>query len=163
MKDNGSTDDTIKVAQASWPHPPPAPLRMVSEPRLGQSNARIRGLDSASYELVSFVDDDNRVACNWIERVSSRMTSDPAIGACGARVTADFESAPPTWWDEFAGCFAVGDQWLDEGDVTQTKGWLYGAGLTIRKSAWTQLRADGFRVYHAQTLPRAWPLAQGGQ
>jgi glycosyltransferase involved in cell wall biosynthesis len=146
--DNGSTDDTAKVAQTSWPQPAPAPLCIVSEPKLGQSNARLCGLESARYELVSFVDDDNRVASDWIERVSNRMGSDPAIGACGASIAADFEAPPPpSWWDEFQGCFAVGRQWPSEGDVTMTKGWLYGAGLTVRKSAWNQLCADGFRFY----------------
>ena len=159
LVENGSTDNTVKVARASWPNSPPAPLRILSETTLGLSRARLRGLESAIYDITSFVDDDNRVARNWISRVSSRMTSDPTIGACGAWITAAFEAAPPEWWDEFAGCFAVGRQWPDQGDVTSTKGWLYGAGLTVRKSAWNKLRSDGFRFY---TEDRRGTVLSGG-
>lgn len=145
--DNASTDDTAEVARACWPENPPAPLRVVIEPVPGLSNARIRGFDTARYAFVSFVDDDNRVARNWIAQVNTRMSSDPMIGACGGGITAEFEDPPPEWWPEFTGNFAVGLQWPEEGEVTHTKTWLYGAGLTVRKSAWAQLRSKGFRFY----------------
>jgi len=157
--DNGSTDDTVGVARASWPDPPPAPLLVVREPVLGLSHARIRGLDSSSYEIVTCVDDDNRLAPSWLGQVYARMMSDPAIGVCGGKITADFEGDPPKWWGGFIGNFAVGRQWPHEGDVTGTKGWVYGAGLTLRKSAWTSVRARGFKFY---TTDRRGKALMGG-
>src|SRR6185437_3196683 len=79
--DNASTDDTAEVARRCWPADAPTPLRVVDEPRIGLSSARIRGFSEARYEIVSFIDDDNWVANDWISRVSETMSADSKLGA----------------------------------------------------------------------------------
>src|SRR5207245_10771084 len=64
---NASTDDTAAVARAAWPEPPPGPLRVVTEPRLGIGHARLRALETATYDVVGFVDDDNWLAPGWVQ------------------------------------------------------------------------------------------------
>lgn len=64
--DNVSTDNTAQVARSLWPDDAPAPLQVVSEPEPGLSNARKRGFMEAKYELVSFVDDENWLAPDWV-------------------------------------------------------------------------------------------------
>src|SRR5438067_13925901 len=60
---NGSTDDTCAVAGQVWrTEGSPAPMRIVDQPKLGLSYARERGIATASYDTLVFVDDDNWLA-----------------------------------------------------------------------------------------------------
>ena len=146
--DNASTDNTAQVARSLWPDDAPAPMRVVSEPEPGLSHARKRGFMEAKHELVSFVDDDNWLAPDWVRRVAEIMNDHPEVGACGGSSEAVFETSPPFWFDRFQRSYAVGSQSDTTGDITWNAGWneshLWGAGLTVRKAAWQQLRAVGF-------------------
>jgi glycosyltransferase involved in cell wall biosynthesis len=68
--DNASTDKTAMVARKCWGDDGPAPMRVVHGNRLGLSYARERAFNEAKYEIVSFIDDDNWVAPEWIRTVS---------------------------------------------------------------------------------------------
>jgi glycosyltransferase involved in cell wall biosynthesis len=142
--DNASTDDTAAVAKANWPADAPSPLRVVHERELGLTQARCRGVDEAQYELISFVDDDNWVAPDWVSVAARVMARLQDVGACGGRVQAQCEHTPPQWFDRCLQYYAVGSQGAREGDVTWSRGYLWGAGLTVRKSAWRELTRRGF-------------------
>jgi hypothetical protein len=116
----------------------------VHEPRLGLSYARHRGFSEAKYEIVSFIDDDNWVCANWVQLVSDIMTRNPTVGACGGFNEAEFEVAPPWWFEHYKESYAIGSQGREAGNVADTRGFLWGAGLSVRKSAWQQLVRDGF-------------------
>jgi cellulose synthase/poly-beta-1,6-N-acetylglucosamine synthase-like glycosyltransferase len=143
--DNGSTDDTATVAEKLWSaSSTSALLRVVGEPKLGLSFARARGLSEARHDFISLVDDDNWVGPNWVRLVSEIMTAQPRVGACGGISEAAFETPPPSWFAQFSRSFAVGELSSEAADVTWSKGYLWGAGLSIRKQAWQKLHADGF-------------------
>lgn len=143
--DNASADDTSEVARHQGIRPASASFRIISEPRLGLSHARCRGLEESRYEVVSFVDDDNWVCRNWVQQVATIMATNPEIGACGGSAAPECEISPPSWFERVQSCYAVGAQSDRAGDVTWTKGYVWGAGLTVRKSAWRQLQRLGFR------------------
>jgi glycosyltransferase involved in cell wall biosynthesis len=143
--DNASTDDTAQIAQMSWPRGIAGSLQVVREPQLGLSYARERGLAEAKYEFVSFVDDDNWVFPGWVDTVAEVMSQHPQAAACGGHLEPVFEILPPpVWFERFKGWFAVGPDLAKECDVTDSRGVLWGAGLTIRRSAWKELRSNGF-------------------
>ena len=158
--DNASTDDTAKVARECWPDDCPIPLRIVLEPRLGLSNARLRGIAEAKYSIVSFVDDDNLVNNDWVEIVSSVMSEHSEVGACGGQVEAQCEVAQPHWFERFQNYYAVGQQADQEGDITDTRGYLWGAGLCLRKKALERLVEDGFKFLLSDRKGEA--LSSGG-
>lgn len=143
--DNASTDDTSRVALTCWPAAAPAPLHVVREPRLGLSYARRRGFGEAKYEIISFVDDDNWVCSEWVQFTSEVMGQQSDVGACGGLTEALCEVTPPWWFERYKDDYAIGAQAQEPGDITWTRGWLWGAGLSVRKSAWQQLVSDGFR------------------
>jgi glycosyltransferase involved in cell wall biosynthesis len=143
--DNASTDDTADVALRQWTKTVPTTLRIVNEPQLGLTHARKRGFSEARFEIVSFVDDDNWVCPNWVQLVSETMSLHPKIGACGGYSEAVCELTPPWWFDRYKKYYAIGPQGDEAGDIASTRGFLWGAGLSIRKSAWQQLVKDGFR------------------
>lgn len=160
LVDNGSEDDTAKVAREHWPQGCLIPLRIIHEPRLGLSYARARGLSEANYELVSFVDDDNWLTDDWLATITRVMNDYPEAGACGGVAQAVCETAPPWWFDRFKSGFAIGPHLTQAADVTEDPTLLWGAGLTVRKSAWIELQARGFNFMLPDRQGKA--LTDGG-
>lgn len=158
--DNISTDDTANVALSLWPPDAPIPLRVVREPQLGLSYARQRGFTTAAYDLVSFIDDDNWVDPHWVTTITEIMSAHPEVGACGSRNEAVCAIDPPAWFARFQSSYAVGTQAQTASDVTWSRGYLWGAGLTIRKSAWQQLVETGFQSLLSDRSGES--LASGG-
>jgi glycosyltransferase involved in cell wall biosynthesis len=144
---NASTDNTKEITNECWRGVACAELRVVDEPKLGISNARRRGFEEARHEIVSFVDDDNWVCSNWVETVSEVMSRNPEVGACGGRSEAVFEITPPEWFEDFRAMFAVGALGDHACEVPEDPGWLWGAGLSIRKRAWQLLVDQGFQFH----------------
>jgi glycosyltransferase involved in cell wall biosynthesis len=100
--DNGSTDQTAKIARQHWPTTV-APLRVVAEPQLGLIHARRCGLAAARFELVSFVDDNNWVCPQWITTVAELMSQHPEVGACGGPSVAVSDGELPAWFARHGG------------------------------------------------------------
>jgi len=158
--DNASIDNTSSTALKIWKENPVTKFRIVSEENPGLMNARYKGYIEAKYEIVSFIDDDNWVESRWIEKVYSIFLQDKNIGACGGKVEAAFENEMPDWFEEFANSFAVGKQSDQTGYIENKKGFLWGAGLTIRKSLWQELESRNFKNL---TLDReGYSLSAGG-
>ncbi len=144
LVDNNSSDKTTLVASQVWQKNPVAELKIVEEKTPGLMSARIKGVSVASYEIVSFIDDDNWVDASWVENVYRIFKNDASIGICGGESIAVFESDPPQWFTKFQNSFAVGRQQEQTGYVDDKKGYLWGAGLSIRKIAWHELFSSGF-------------------
>ena len=142
---NCSTDDTIEVARDCWPADAPAPLRIVEETRCGQAFARLRAFQEARYEIVSFIDDDNWVEPDWLEKVHAMMSANPSIGALGGLNFPAADQPLPAWFLEQQHSYAVGPQSSSVGDITECKAKLCGAGLNVRKIAFEDLCRNGFR------------------
>jgi len=143
--DNNSMDNTSQIAKKYFLDNNKLSLRVAFEATLGLSYARIRGLKEAKYDVVSFIDDDNWVYPNWVNVVWDIMSFHPRVGACGGFGEALCEIEPPKWFRNFQKNYAVGPQGGRTGDITHTTGFLWGAGLTVRRAAWEDLLASGFR------------------
>lgn len=138
--DNASTDETAAVAKDSW-NLEGVKLRVVPEPNPGISHARRKGFEDARFEIISFVDDDNWVEEDWIEKVHDTMYTHPDIGILGGLGRAAFDEEPPAWFKDFEAAYAVGPQAEQSGPVDTR---LYGAGMNIRISVWEYLKENGF-------------------
>lgn len=158
--DNASTDDTAIVAVDHWPKEIAVPLVVVHEPRLGKMYAFQTAFRQAVYEFVGFLDDDNWVCGDWVSEVARILSARPDVGACGGQTQAVCESAAPTWFETVAPAYAVGSQGEGAGDVTETPGHLWGAGLSVRRSAWDDLSSRGF--VPTLTCRRGKSLSAGG-
>lgn len=137
---NTSDDETAEVARRSWANCSKAPLQIVEETQRGLGSARARGFDTAHYDLVSCVDDDNWVASDWVAQVARIMTEHTEVGACGGATKAVFQKCPPKWFAHYQNYFAI-SQSPGPGRYTDV---LWGAGMTIRRSIWQRLRASSF-------------------
>jgi len=145
--DNGSADDTARVAAISWQSR--IPFRVVSELKRGITNARACGIMHASFEYISFIDDDNWIAPGWVGEVYKTFSENPSTGMCGGMNTAVFEVPPPSWFGAVQSCYAIGKQGEKTSDITDARGFLWGAGMSLRRSLYLKIRAAGFD-YHTR-------------
>ena len=146
LVDNASTDDTSAKAEQCYRQSScSVPFRIVHEYEPGLSNARSKGIGASRYEYVIFCDDDNRLEKDFVARVYSRMESDEFIGVLGGQSRAQFESEPPHWFNDWKDSFAIGRQHTKSGNITYSKGYVWGASMAVRKSAWKSAAERGFR------------------
>jgi glycosyltransferase involved in cell wall biosynthesis len=142
--DNASTDGTAEVVRDAWPGDAPVHIRVVEERELGLAHAHLRGFAEARGELVSWVEDDNWIAPDWVEMAWRTMGAHPEAGACGGFNEPVCEGGEPLWFSGRRGYYACGPQG-EPGDVTEDRGYLWGAGLTVRRRPWRGLLEGGFR------------------
>ena len=88
----------VDNASTSPPDLGPTPWgRVVPEPALGLTNARLRGFREARAPLVVMVDDDNVLSPGYLETAVRLMGENPGWGTLGGRNEAEFEIPPPAW------------------------------------------------------------------
>jgi len=142
--DDASTDNTVPVVENAWHSE--TPLKITTAFHRGTAYARIIGIGEASYEYISFIDDDNHIADNWVETVYQAFRSNSNISMCGGENTAVFEAPPPSWFHSVAHCYAIGKQGKKTEEITDPEGVLWGAGLSFRKSVFLKLQLAGYSV-----------------
>ena len=71
--DNGSTDSTESLVSSF--RIPSVDIRYLSEPRIGQSRARNRGMAAAQGSVILFTDDDIRFPFHWLEAMCRPILS----------------------------------------------------------------------------------------
>ncbi len=159
--DNGSTDDTAEAARIHWGTAPPCPLRVVDEATLGLSYARSRGISASAYDVILFVDDDNWLQPDYVRRVYELLSADPGRAACGGFARPVTGAPPPAWFSSVHAAFALGGQAPAEGDAgVSGQGFLWGAGLGLRRRAYDSLLKAGFRSLVTDRQGKA--LSSGG-
>ena len=140
---NRSTDNTVETAvklfeslASEKPH-----FKIVHESTQGLSTAREKGLNEAHYDYVLFCDDDNWLDENYLSIALNIMQSNPRIGALGGTGSPVFEDKePPYFWVNQYHVLAVGQQSKIDGDITDERGVLYGAGMIVNKAAYKDLK-----------------------
>jgi glycosyltransferase involved in cell wall biosynthesis len=144
--DNASTDHTTAVARNCWEEQgSPVPLKVVTEPQMGLTNARNRGVTEAKYEILIFCDDDNWLSDNYVGLAFSLMRNDLSVGAIGGFGSPVFEREAPAWFKHWMSFYAIGDQ--NESIAHEVNGYkyVYGAGMVVSKVALKTLAALNFK------------------
>lgn len=144
LVDNNSKDKTVEVSRTFWNRKNVTTFRVVEEPEPGQAYARRRGIKESAYDIISFIDDDNRVCNNWVSLVSEIFDAHPECAACGGIGRAVFEREEPFWFKRYQDNFAIGAQGNKTGYVEEKRGYLYGAGFSLRKESYDLLIASNF-------------------
>ena len=152
--DNNSTDQTLKVTEQIWrSFKSNIPFQIVSEKKQGLSYARIKGIQTASYEIVAFVDDDNRLFEDWAEKAFDFLANNPSVGLCGGQTFPQYEITPQPWFEQVKHTIAVGDQGKGIEDITDIRKYVWGAGAVLRKSLIMKAIELGFNNITASRVP----------
>ncbi len=143
---NASTDDTEEIAKQEWvKHSSSVPFKIVDQPEPGLSNARDKGFEVAAYEYCLFCDDDNWLQKDYVKLAFETMESNPMIGAAGGQGEPVVCKEKLTLWKNLNKIgYAVGAQHNASGDITLTKGQVYGAGAIFRRSFYYDIKRNGF-------------------
>jgi len=141
--------------------------RVVREERLGLTNARLAGGAATQGEVLVFVDDDNVLATNYLEAVANLFAGHPRLGAAGGKSLPEWETAPEGWVQEFAGTLALRDLGNEQQIVgPEATGYPscapVGAGMAIRRSAWTTYTDSVNRDSTAPSDRTGGELTSGG-
>jgi len=113
--------------------------RVVVEPTLGLTPARLRAIREAATELLVFVDDDNVLAPDFLAEARRLAQTRPQLGAFGCSIRAVYEKEPVGEAREWAWLLTVGEftreRWSNLGVAGGEVFTLpSGAGLVIRKN-----------------------------
>lgn len=133
LVDNASDDELERKCDVSW-H---AQGRHIREDKLGLLWARQRGVREAQGRVLIFVDDDNLLQPEYLEKALQLADSWPILGAWGAgAIVPEFEVEPPQHLQEYMPSLAIRNltsaRWtnvLPCVDATP-----FGAGLCVRRS-----------------------------
>ncbi|MBI3544034.1 MAG: glycosyltransferase [Deltaproteobacteria bacterium] len=83
--------------------------RVVREPKLGVAHARIAALRQTDGDAVVFVDDDNVLAPDFLERACAILAAYPKVGCFSGRIGLPDELEVPDWIRPLLGSLAVRD------------------------------------------------------
>lgn len=142
--DNNSKDDTAGTAERHARECGVEYLRIVREEHPGLSFARRAGVLAAAYEVIIFCDDDNHLCDEYAVVASSIFLKNPKVGVIGGLGREKLGIEPPEWWPMFSKSYAVGLQGDSPGPVKISRGYVYGAGMCVRKSVMMKLFSHNF-------------------
>jgi glucosyl-dolichyl phosphate glucuronosyltransferase len=130
---NGCTDATpatVDAAAVSFP----VPLRLVSEPKLGVSSARNKGIQESLGRVIAFVDDDTFPEHHWLQAVWQCFEKEHCDAVIG-RIELHWRTKTPAWVNEdvfgFMGYLDYGasSRWIDNTDEPPN-----GGNMAFRRS-----------------------------
>ena len=88
--------------------------RIVQEPKLGLSRARIKAIEGTNGEWILFVDDDNELYPNFIKNGIEFIQNHPDVGCFGGRLLLPNDLNPSDWVKPFLPSLGI----KDAGDET---------------------------------------------
>ena len=143
---NNSSDDTSAVAEAVWQSLEPSfPLIVVDEPTPGLSSARDKGIATSTYDHIIFCDDDNLFSENYVAEIYNIFSQSVDIGVIGTPSEPVYLQPAPQWFIEHEFFFAIGTQNDKAADITDSRGFVWGAGVALSKEALNTLNNTGYK------------------
>ena len=146
--DNASEEGKAPREDLHW-HPN---ARLIPEPRLGLTPARLRGIRHAKGELLVFVDDDNVLDPDYLEIAVRIAEERPFLGSWSGQCRPGFEETPPQWTRRYWGNLALRefdrDVWSNLPRLADTM--PCGAGLCVRRGVairYLELHETGHRRF----------------
>ena len=98
---NNSTDETASAFEEFSVRYPDHNLRMVLETNQGLSYARNRGIRESEGEYIAIVDDDERIAPEFVASYVALFDNVPDAVAAGGPIVAEYPTGRPRWMSAF--------------------------------------------------------------
>ena len=98
---NNSTDDTVERFNRFVARHPEHNIRMVVETNQGLSYARNRGISESVGQYVAIIDDDERIAPEFIAAYIEMFDSTPDAMAAGGPIVAEYPTGRPRWMSTY--------------------------------------------------------------
>jgi glycosyltransferase involved in cell wall biosynthesis len=154
--DSASSESLATQVNLTW-HPR---ARCIREEELGLTRARLRGIAESQADLLIFVDDDNALDSDFIEKARELYSARPDIGAWSGVTRPGFEQSPPSWTRAYWGNLVIRDVprdvWSNLPTLPETM--PCGAGLCVRRKVaayYSMLHATGHRPFQLDRIGRS--------
>lgn len=132
LVDNASREKVEGRVEIGW-H---ANARVVREERVGLTNARLRGFEETTGEVIVLVDDDNVLAPDYLEQVARIAREHPFVGSWSGQLELELEPGSPEPAGELRHLLCERqlscDLWSNDSHNVRATPW--GAGECIRRS-----------------------------
>lgn len=133
---NNSSDDTAQCFDEFAKSYPDFNLRMVNEPSQGLSYARNRGIRESVGEYIAIIDDDERIAPEFISAYIELFDTVPDAVAAGGPIVAEYVSKRPRWMSRFTERPIANTMYWGDKIREFPKGRVPGGGnMALRRSA----------------------------
>ena len=139
VADDGSTDATRRVVQASRPESGLPRLRYLPLHHWGPNAARNYGIAVADGDPVCVIDDDVSLPTGWLTAMVQGVIDHPAADCFGGPIRLQLETSPP----RMCGAEPLGESELDLGPDVVVVTEVWSANMAIRRRAFS--RAGMFR------------------
>lgn len=130
--DNASAQPLASWIDLSW-HPSG---RHIREDQLGLTHARLRGIADSAGDVLVFVDDDNVLDPDFLEKAVEVGGAWPKLGTWAGQTRPGFETQPPDWTRQYWSRLVIrefdDDRWSNQ--PTAAEAMPCGAGMCVRKS-----------------------------
>lgn len=133
---NNSTDDTLARFEEFAAKHPDFNLRIVTETTQGLSYARNRGIRESEGEYIAIIDDDERIAKEFIEAYIELFDTTPDAMAAGGPIVAEYQTKRPRWMSCFTERPIANTMYWGDKVKEFPKGRVPGGGnMALRRSA----------------------------
>ncbi|MBR3775106.1 MAG: glycosyltransferase family 2 protein [Alistipes sp.] len=133
---NNSTDSTAADFETFAARYPDYNLRMVLETNQGLSYARNRGIRESEGEYIAIVDDDERIAPEFVASYVALFDDVPDAVAAGGPIVAEYPTGRPRWMSAFTERPIANTMYFGEEVREFPRGRVPGGGnMALRRSA----------------------------
>ena len=133
---NNSMDDTLARFEEFAAKHPDFNLRIVTETTQGLSYARNRGIRESEGEYIAIIDDDERIAKEFIEAYIELFDTTPDAMAAGGPIVAEYQTRRPRWMSCFTERPIANTMYWGDKVREFPKGRVPGGGnMALRRSA----------------------------
>jgi glycosyltransferase involved in cell wall biosynthesis len=144
LVNNCSTDNTTELIHETLKNEHTIPWKIVNETNPGLTNARLKGIHEAAFNLLLFCDDDNQLSKNYLVIGSEILNTHHKIAVLGGKGIPISTVEIPDWFEKEQNFYACGPQFTQTGRVIGSRNVVYGAGMFVRKKCWQDICARGF-------------------
>jgi glycosyltransferase involved in cell wall biosynthesis len=118
-------------------------MRVVREAAPGLAYARRCAMNASGADYVCFVDDDNLVAPDYLEKAAAILAARRDIGVLVSHSELYELARPPAWFAQVSRSYAVGAPAARDGFLPPWTA-IWGAGFFVSRAAWREAAAKGF-------------------
>lgn len=134
--------------------------RIVREPRLGLSRARIRAIQETASEWVLFVDDDNELDTDFVNNGFAFIQEHPDVGCFGGRLLLPSNIQPADWVKRYLPYLGIKDE---GGTMICGTGEQWGPWEPPGAGAWLHRKVLNEYLHRSQNDKRLFKLGRTGK
>lgn len=152
--DNVSTDNTAQIA-SDFLQKSNLNGRVLFEPRIGKTNAFLKGLKEAKSEIISIVDDDNYIEPDFIKYTLKIFNEYSDVGIVCSSNRIFTEQDLPYWFKWVSGRYSCSDPYFENIERSETDGtiishnrFVTGAGSSFRSQILKDCLDKGYYFFN---------------